>query len=313
MVRIFPNVTDLQPILALWNTAMTDLRFKLDLAALESRFLNPDDTHLEFQNDLLAGFVCIANPAKPYRLNDTTGHVRLLAVHPDFQRRGIGSRLLTWAETTLKARGATRVVVGTEAHHFFPGIPLDFHLPITLEIRTPENALLEFFARRGFEISTGVSNDLARELNDLPKLELPKNARIVQADVESVLEFIRREFPGRWVYDTNFVLQQAEHQHLVLEVDGRVMGFALIGLRSDPVILPSSFWLTEDCGLGPMGVSSTLRGQGLGFALLVAAMHKLKSRGGTRMGIDWTGVQGFYQKAGFEVVRRYRHAVKTLN
>jgi GNAT superfamily N-acetyltransferase len=306
-------MNDLQPMLELWNAAMTDPRFKLDLAALESRFLDSENTHLEFQNDVLTGFVCIANPAKPYRPNDTTGHVRLLAVHPDFQRRGIGSSLLTWAETTLKTRGANRVVVGTEAHHFFPGIPLDKRLPITLEIDTPENALLGFFEHRGFEISTGVSNDLAMELDELPKIELPNNARIVQADVDSVLEFVRREFPGRWVYDTNFVLQQAEHQHLALEVDGRVMGFALIGLRSDPVILPSSLWLTEDCGLGPMGVSSSLRGQGLGFALLVAAMHKLKSRGGTRMGIDWTGVQAFYQKAGFEVVRRYRHAVKTLN
>ncbi len=305
-------MTDFQPMLALWNTAMTDPRFKLDLAALGSRFLNPDDTHLEFLDGVLAGFVCIANPAKPYRLNDTTGHLRLLAVHPDFQRQSIGSRLLSWAEKTLKARGATRVVIGTEAHHFFPGIPLDEHLPITLEIRTPENALLGFFERRGFEISNGISNDLARELDELPKLELPENARIVQADIDSVLEFVRREFPGRWVHDTNFVLQQAEHQHLALEVDGRVMGFALIGLRSDPIILPSSLWLTEDCGLGPMGVSSALRGQGLGFALLVAAMHKLKARGGTRMGIDWTGVQGFYQKAGFEVVRRYCHAVKSL-
>jgi GNAT superfamily N-acetyltransferase len=292
---------------------MTDPRFKLDLLALESRPLHPDDTHLEFLDGVLAGFVCIASPAKPYRLNDTTGHLRLLAVHPNFQRQGIGSRLLVWAEQTLVSRGANRVVIGTEPHHYFPGILLDKRLPITLEIETPENALLEFFARRGFEISTNVSNDLARELDTLPPLELPSHARIVQADVEDVLEFVRQEFPGRWVYDTNFVLQQAEHQHLALEVDGRVMGFALIGLRSDPVILPSSLWLTEDCGLGPMGVSSALRGQGLGLALLIAAMHKLKARGGTRMGIDWTGVQAFYQKAGFEVVRRYRHAFKTLS
>jgi hypothetical protein len=71
-------------MLELWNTAMTDPRFKLDMAALESRFLNPDDTHLEFLDGVLAGFVCIANPAKPYRPNDTTGHVRLLAVHLNF-------------------------------------------------------------------------------------------------------------------------------------------------------------------------------------------------------------------------------------
>ena len=305
-------MTQFQPILELWNTAMTDPRFKLDLAALELRFLYPYDTYLEFQNGELAGFVCIASPSKPYRPNDTTGHVRLLAVHPDFQRRGIGTGLLSWAEQTLQSRGANKISIGTEPQHFFPGIPLEENLPITLEIRTPENALLEFFAHRGFEISNGVSNDLATELDVLPKLELPDHARIVQSDVESVLAFVRQEFPGRWVYDTNFVLQRAEHQHLALEVDGRIMGFALIGLRSDPAMLPSSLWLTEDCGLGPMGVSSALRGQGLGLALLIAAMHKLKSRGGTRMGIDWTGVQVFYQKAGFEVVRRYRHASKNL-
>ena len=55
---------------------MTDPRFKLDLAALESRFLNLDDMHLEFLDGVLVGFVCIANPAKPYRPNDLLAAVR---------------------------------------------------------------------------------------------------------------------------------------------------------------------------------------------------------------------------------------------
>lgn len=286
-------------LLEVWNAAVTDARFKLDARALESRPILGQDLNLEYHGGKAVGFIAISSPQKPYRPNDTTGHVRLIAVHPDAQHRGVGSGLLGWAEHELRSRGATKIAFGMEPHHFFPGVPVDWDGLVWLE-------------KRDYALSMGVSNDLARDLSDLPALELPTNVRLSWLETERVLEFVQHEFPGRWPHDVRDTLERGAHQHLALEMDRQVLGFALIGLRSDPAILPSSLWSSEDCGLGPMGVSHELRGRGLGMVLLVAAMHALKTRGGTRMGIDWTGVQTFYEKAGFQIVRQYRHAFKTL-
>jgi ribosomal protein S18 acetylase RimI-like enzyme len=50
-----------------------------------------------------------------YELNDSdkTGEVQLLAVHPEYQGRGIGTELNTFALQKMKASGMKMAVVGT--------------------------------------------------------------------------------------------------------------------------------------------------------------------------------------------------------
>ena len=58
--------------------------------------------------DHVAGFIA-------YTMNvaDKTGEVELLAVHPDYQNRGIGTELNNAALAAMKAGGIKLVVVGT--------------------------------------------------------------------------------------------------------------------------------------------------------------------------------------------------------
>jgi len=56
----------------------------------------------------VAGFI-----AYELHAEDQTGEVQLLAVHPDYQNRGIGTELNRWALEQMKATGMKLAVVGT--------------------------------------------------------------------------------------------------------------------------------------------------------------------------------------------------------
>ena len=58
--------------------------------------------------ETVAGFVAYAVNDEDY-----TGEVELLAVHPAYQNRGIGTQLNTFALDRLKESGARLAVVGT--------------------------------------------------------------------------------------------------------------------------------------------------------------------------------------------------------
>jgi len=57
---------------------------------------------------IVVGFV-----AYELHLNDQSGEVQLLAVHPDYQNLGIGTELNNWALTKMKESGMRLAVVGT--------------------------------------------------------------------------------------------------------------------------------------------------------------------------------------------------------
>jgi predicted N-acetyltransferase YhbS len=65
--------------------------------------------------------------------------------------------------------------------------------------------------------------------------------------------------------------------------------------------------------LGPFGVHSSLRGKGVGTALITKAMLQAKSKGTRHLWLAWTGAVDFYsQKAGFKVIRTNRIMRKQL-
>jgi predicted N-acetyltransferase YhbS len=65
-------------------------------------------------------------------------------------------------------------------------------------------------------------------------------------------------------------------------------------------------------GLGPIGVSASHRGRGLGLALLCHSVAHLRDLGVRRMCIDWTNLLDFYGKIGFAPWKEYVHVGKTL-
>ena len=261
---------------------------------------------LAIHNDQPSGFV-LACAVR----DGTLGWVSALAIHPSVQQRGIGSILLAWAEAWLKGMGCKRMRVGGNLRPFVPGLPYVMR----------EN--LEFFAKRGFQAPSAqpYEYDIARSLKDYNST-YPKPAHAdlspMQPGEESLLfAFLAREYPGRWEFEAEeFVRNGARaSDYLLLRVNGEVQGFCRLTL-SDSERPIERFYpqrLPQPWGqFGPLGLSKSVRGQGLGGYLIDAAALHLKSLGVDGCVIDWTALVELYRKFGFKVYNQYISLFKII-
>src|SRR5690606_13817349 len=74
-------------------------------ALLDSR---PEGVWLTFQNNQLAGFVGLA-----FHPEDRMGEISIVAVSPEYQRQGIGKKLMAFAERKIREAGMRMVMVET--------------------------------------------------------------------------------------------------------------------------------------------------------------------------------------------------------
>ena len=242
------------------------------------------------------------------------GWVSALVVHPDCRRRGVGTRLLAEAEHYLAALGRRRVLLGGDPAHFFPGVPL-------------AEPAVRFFERAGYRLH-GEAYDLRRSIREYttpPAVEetLAAHPELVIRPLRSgeeagLLAFLDEAFPGRWRYSIGRALALGGSIRDVMGVvrAGTVVGFAHLFHPASRWIGPSIAWPLDDVGraggLGPMGLAPSLRGAGVGLALLDRGIHHLRALGVDEMVIDWTGLTEFYGRLGFIPWRRYRHGEKIL-
>lgn len=273
---------------------------------------------LAIQNGKAVGFV-LASVAE----NSPLGWVSALVVHPACQRQGIGSHLLEWAEAWLKEHGCQRMRLGGNLRPFFPG------LPVSLKENLP------FFEKRGFQspASQPYEYDIARSLTDYQPLypqtlslynssairlsASPSVAPMQPGQESDLLEFLAREYPGRWEFEAREFVRNGGRSgdYLLLWVESRVEGFCRLTLadserpieRFYPQRLPPPWGQ-----FGPLGLSQAMRGRGLGGILIDAAALHLQSLGVAGCVIDWTTLVDFYGKFGFTVYNQYISLFKPL-
>lgn len=241
--------------------------------------------------------------------NPKVGHVHSWA----FMSPDVGTELIDRVVEVCQGR-FERLVFGQDNGHFWPGVAEDWETG---------RQVLE---QAGFEPVGGWSNDLECDLRwfepDFKALEAlgkPGVAarRAEKEDAAAMDEFFQREFPGRWRYDVESAFVRQASDVFLLFVDQTVEGFALTqSEESGSVPFAGCVW-KEDLGeswggLGPIGVSTRVRGTGLGGGVLVRALSGLKQAGVRRCLIDWTGLTEFYGKYGFEVTRRYQGMTRIL-
>ena len=124
------------------------------------------------------------------------------------------------------------------------------------------------------------------------------------------MDFLRREFPGRWRYEFEEFLLGDERlsDYMILWTEQGVDGFCLLTFEDSVRPLDRFFpWaLNRPWGqLGSIGVSEHRRGLGLGAVLLDAGLRRLRDAGVDGCVIDWTGLLDFYGKFGFTPYREY--------
>jgi GNAT superfamily N-acetyltransferase len=220
--------------------------------------------------------------------------------------------LLDRAVEVLRNRGIQKLIFGQDSLHIFPGCPVD-HV-----------ALMGFLEQNGFE-SQSDQVDLERDMGSyvvpegvlIPLIE-PYEARPCGPDdLSALLAFFEAEFAGRWKFDITNKWNLEGPETVIGLFEGAIChGFAL--LQQDGCVLPigGAVWkqaLGPGWGsLGPIGISKSVRGKGLGDALLGKSLEILRDRGAKRSIIDWTTLIDFYGKHGFSPDRKYKALVKQL-
>lgn len=230
-----------------------------------------------------------------------------------YREANYGIDMLAEVKHILRDRGCYRLVFGADSRHFFPGCPQEFP------------ALQSFLQVAGFE-GGGTEVDLERDLVDyeapagtIERLGTATARPCTASDLTALDLFLEKEFPGRWEHD---VMDKIKVEHdpgtvVGLFENDECVGFALIQQAGCRQPIGGAVWnkaLGSNWGsLGPIGVSQSVRGRGLGGAILAAGLLELKRRGARRTIIDWTTLVDFYGKHGFEVSRRYTPMSRRLD
>ncbi|HEY0140713.1 MAG TPA: GNAT family N-acetyltransferase [Thermoanaerobaculia bacterium] len=192
--------------------------------------------------------------------------VRILAVAPESRHRGIGRRLLADAE----ARGATRIAAEA-GNYFTPGV---------VESDASTRA---FLTSLGYMPGAETWNLEVR----LDGIEADGQARrTTREDAPRVLAFIERQFGRIWRFEAEKAFARELPPLFHTEDHGEITGFAAHDVNN--------------AGLGffgPTGVSTSLRGRGLGKTLLLASLADLRRLGYTKAVIPWTDALAFYEKS----------------
>lgn len=235
------------------------------------------------------------------------GGIGALCVHPEYQRRGIGTELLNRAENFLRENGSP-ITTLYYPHHLLPGIPDECMAARRLFERREYSNWRECVDMtrdlRDFE----VPDKVLRALDANPQVEI-RPAR--EDESTQVIEFVAREFPGGWNYSTraHFARKSKASDFLIAVEKGEVIGFCHTADFNSNWLLPSTYWFPllgeKFGGLGPVGLGKAQRKRGLGLALTALSVADLKARGVERMGIDWTNLIAFYEQLGFEIWKRY--------
>jgi GNAT superfamily N-acetyltransferase len=310
-------------MVTVWNAAMGDA-FPLSEALFRQNTVN--DPHFDPagcavgcdpETGRVLGF-CLAKVAREPLGADgllpDRGWISAVAVDPSAQRKGVGTALLRQAEEFLRACGRHRAVLGCDPAHFFQGAPA-------------ESPGVGFFSARGYRLQ-GDAYDLRRSVSGYQTPAGVDAALGAHPDLEirplgpgeegALLEFLDSAFPGRWRYSAGRFLASGGKIKDIMGVvrRGAVLGFALLFHPRSRWIGPSIAWtrhLSRPAGgLGPMGVTLSLRGRGIGLALLDRAVMEVTRRGVADMVIDWTILLDFYAKLGFVPWKHYRHGERDL-
>lgn len=308
-------------LVALWNDAFANwpLTERLLRQTLENDpFHEPEGHFVARDNGAIIGWaLCKSNRKVGPELErfQNRGGIGALCVHPQYQRRGIGTQLLQACETYLQSNGSPLTTLYFP-HHLLPGIPAD------------SASGLAFFKKHGYEGFTPCV-DLWRELStyELPAkavVALAKNPtvevrRARNEEANRVLDFVSREFPGGWTYSikTHFARGGQASDIVVSVEDSEVIGFCHTTDWRNDWLLSNVYWhplLGEHFGgLGPIGIGAEHRKRGLGLALCAVAVEELKRAGVETMAIDWTTLIDFYGQMGFTVWKTYLQGEKSTS
>jgi GNAT superfamily N-acetyltransferase len=278
---------------------------------------------LAVENDRSAGFVLAsALPADAATSPPEVGWIDAIAVTPPWQNRGAGSALLSRAEAWLADQGCTSARLGGGLRPYAPGLPVELGCQGFFLAR-------DYRPRADHPTVWDVARDLVEYAGDArTPTPSPDSSLCVAAgrpaDEGALLDFMLREFPGRWRFEFQEFRRMggkmSEYCLLWRNEAGRtphIDGFCRIRRRWRYGVEPLDRYFMHSLPapwgqLGSIGIAAASRGQGLGGVLLDSGLCRLRATGVRGCVIDWVTALDFYARFGFTPLRAYRVLVKQL-
>ncbi len=283
-----------------------DKSFHITKKKLEENLFNTEDYFAEGSfiargtGGKACGFIGV-KVSKEDEIYPDTAWISIFAVRQDMRHEGIGSSLLEHALQRLALHGIKRVYLGQDYNNFFSGIP------------SPNEENIGFFKSEEFWINDVDHYDLEagivtnEKIEDFDTEKFEKNYRIAVYDGQKIelLDFLKREFPGRWEFEAETALTDGKSwEEIVLLLSCRtetVVGYCMLdGVGK------------EYGGLGPIGIAKEIRGKHVGDYILRESLMQLRKLGVKTVNIDWTILKDFYGQFGFEPARTYRGAYRDI-
>jgi GNAT superfamily N-acetyltransferase len=310
-VRLLPYEPAAAPhVVRLWNDAIGDtfpLREAVLRQCLEANpSARPEDGCLAWaENGRLVGFGYLG--LHRLDLAETVSfrrraQIQAVVVDPPVRRRGIGRRITGHLAAMARDHGIERLEAGGGMFYMWGGIPDDLPGAVT------------FSEAIGFELGE-VSWDLRGDVTELrvdgrsATLLRDEGLTVEPAavgDADAALAFLLDEFGGEWWHETSWFLAEGGDPATLLllrDASHRIIGLARIHRPDVRPIGPPHFWAARRPpaagGLGPIGIAVERRGHGLGRALLVVALDRLRQAGLSDVVIDLTSLLGYYGSHGF--------------
>ncbi len=236
-------------------------------------------------------------------LKDQLGRLRVFGVDAAYRERGIARRMLERVEEILRGRGATEMAALYSAPgYFMPG----------LDPRYTEG--LCFLQKSGYERCNVVANMIvslepgsrfARAACEVEGSLRDKGIVLRRAepgDRVTMAEWMRRHFPGGWELEVDLTFSFDPIPLWLAFREDAVVGFAMYNVE------------LFDGGFGPTGVDASLRGTGVGRALLLRTLADVETHGHEECEIAWVGPVGFYARVvGAQINRTFWQMHKMLS
>ncbi len=307
----------IKDLVKLWNQELGE-EFPMRTALFEQNSFNDKNVLYEGSfiavdsEDKVVGFIV----AKKWQeqldvgMKEDIGWIQVLLVDHKYRNQGVGERLLTQTEASLKSSGVNQILLGKDPWHYFPGIP------------EQKTNVMKWFEKRGYE-ACGNEHDLICNYDNtdetvLPSFEGVKFSLLDEKDKSDFLSFLHRCFPGRWEYEAIQYFEKGGtgREFVILKRNNEILGFSRINDAHSILIAQNTYWAPlfheQLGGIGPLGIDPNERGKGYGIAIVEAAITYLRKRAIKRIVIDWTGLVAFYEKIGYEVWKSYRSFKKDL-
>lgn len=318
-IRPYAGETDLQPITDLINICDTvdqqDDNYSVDDLRLE--FTAP---HLDQARDLrlwedaqgqLTGFGQLQMRAAGQDSHQEIDGFLYFCVHPDARGSDVESDIIAWASERLREVGRAR------------GLPIKLRASFRDHV-TYARSILE---QHGFTVARYFFR-MARPLDDLiPEPQFPASFTVrhvaSDADVERWVEMYNLSFIDHWNFHPTTI---EEHKHwltspnyrseqdlIAVAPDGTFAAFCFCDINPED----NQRNQRNDGWIAVLGTRRGFRNIGLGRAMLLAGLHRLKADGAdtAKLGVDAenpTGALRLYESVGFRKVMTWVAYEKSL-